>query len=124
MATSVGGALTGRGADLIIVDDPQKADDALSEVSRKATHTWFDNTRSRINDRRTGAIIMSRSACIKTTSSVIYTSPVSKKALTGYGHLGPPKRAAFRVSANCRLSVPRRTACLAMNRKHLLHCSP
>jgi predicted phage terminase large subunit-like protein len=59
MATSVGGALTGRGADLIIVDDPLKADDALSEASRKATHTWFDNTLlSRLNDRRTGAIII------------------------------------------------------------------
>jgi predicted phage terminase large subunit-like protein len=59
LATSVGGVLTGRGADMIIIDDPQKADDALSESSRKATHTWFDNTLlSRLNDKRDGAIII------------------------------------------------------------------
>jgi hypothetical protein len=59
LATSVGGVLTGRGADLIIIDDPQKADDALSESSRKATHTWFDNTLlSRLNDKENGAIII------------------------------------------------------------------
>ena len=59
LATSVGGVLTGRGADMMIIDDPQKADDALSESSRKATHTWFDNTLlSRLNDKRDGAIII------------------------------------------------------------------
>jgi hypothetical protein len=34
MATSVGGVLTGRGADVIIIDDPLKPDQALSEVGR------------------------------------------------------------------------------------------
>ena len=59
LATSVGGVLTGRGADLIIIDDPQKADDALSESGRRATHTWFDNTLlSRLNNKRDGAIII------------------------------------------------------------------
>ena len=59
LATSVGGVLTGRGADIIILDDPQKADEALSEASRKATHTWFDNTLlSRLNDKSKGAIII------------------------------------------------------------------
>jgi len=59
VATSVGGVLTGRGADLIIIDDPQKADDALSESSRRATHTWFENTLlSRLNNKRDGAIII------------------------------------------------------------------
>ena len=35
MSTSVGGVLTGRGADLIILDDPLKPDDALSETRAK-----------------------------------------------------------------------------------------
>ena len=35
MATSVGGVLTGRGADVIIIDDALKPDQALSEVGRK-----------------------------------------------------------------------------------------
>ena len=52
LATSVGGVLTGRGADIIVLDDPQKTDEALFETSRKATHTWFDNTLlSRLNDK-------------------------------------------------------------------------
>jgi len=44
MATSVGGVLTGRGADVIIIDDPLKPDQALSEVGRKAVNDWYDNT--------------------------------------------------------------------------------
>jgi hypothetical protein len=36
MATSVGGVLTGRGSDFIIVDDPQKPDEALSEPGVRA----------------------------------------------------------------------------------------
>src|SRR5208283_4187925 len=59
LATSVGGVLTGRGADIIVLDDPQKADEALSETSRKATHTWFDNSLlSRLNDKTKGAILI------------------------------------------------------------------
>jgi hypothetical protein len=34
LATSVGGTLTGRGGDLIVIDDPLKPDDALSETKR------------------------------------------------------------------------------------------
>ncbi len=59
MATSVGGALTGRGADIIIIDDAMKPDDALSEVRRTAANEWFDNTlQSRLNNKETGAIIV------------------------------------------------------------------
>ena len=34
LSTSVGGTLTGRGADIIIIDDPLKADEALSDARR------------------------------------------------------------------------------------------
>jgi hypothetical protein len=55
----VGGVLTGRGADLILVDDPLKLDEALSETQRKAVNAWFDHTLySRLNDKRTGCIII------------------------------------------------------------------
>jgi hypothetical protein len=57
LATSVGGTLTGRGGDIIIIDDPLKPDDALSETKRSAANQWFANTLlSRLDDRRTGAI--------------------------------------------------------------------
>jgi predicted phage terminase large subunit-like protein len=58
-STSVGGVLTGRGADIIIIDDPLKADDALSEPRRRSVNEWFDNTlRSRLNSQEKGAIII------------------------------------------------------------------
>src|SRR3984893_17760956 len=59
MATSVGGVLTGRGADLIIIDDPLKPDEALSESRRKAVNEWYDHTLlSRLNDKAKGCIII------------------------------------------------------------------
>ncbi|SDB74991.1 phage terminase large subunit [Belnapia rosea] len=59
LATSVGGVLTGRGADLLIVDDPLKPDEALSGAQRSTVNEWFSNTPlSRLNDKRHGAIIL------------------------------------------------------------------
>src|SRR4051794_10059086 len=52
MATSVGGVLTGRGGDILLIDDPLKPDEALSETRRKAVIEWYDNTLlSRLNDK-------------------------------------------------------------------------
>ena len=39
LATSVGGVLTGRGADLIIIDDPLKPEEALSQTSGRRPTT-------------------------------------------------------------------------------------
>jgi len=59
LSTSVGGILTGRGADLIIIDDPLKPEEALSETQRNAVNAWYDHTLvSRLNDKRTGCIIV------------------------------------------------------------------
>ena len=59
LATSVGGTLTGRGGNLIIIDDPLKPDDAFSVERRSAGNQWFTNTLlSRLDDKRTGAIIV------------------------------------------------------------------
>ncbi|HKT23695.1 MAG TPA: hypothetical protein VJR04_03775, partial [Terriglobales bacterium] len=58
-ATSVGGVLTGRGADFIIVDDPLQPDKALSDTRRNAVNEWYDNTLcSRLNHKLTGCIIV------------------------------------------------------------------
>lgn len=58
-STSTGGILTGFGADLIIIDDALKADDALSDKRRGDLNAWYDNTvRSRLNNPETGAIII------------------------------------------------------------------
>jgi hypothetical protein len=59
MATSVGGELTGRGSDFIIIDDPLKPDEALSESQRKTVNEWFDHTLySPLNNQQTGCIII------------------------------------------------------------------
>lgn len=59
MATSVGGVLTGRGADLIIIDDPLKPDEALSDSRRKAVNEWYDHTLlSRLNDKAKDCVII------------------------------------------------------------------
>jgi predicted phage terminase large subunit-like protein len=59
LATSVGGVLTGRGADFVIIDDPLKPEEALSETQRKAANNWFDHTLiSRLNSKRDGCVIL------------------------------------------------------------------
>src|SRR5215472_8065752 len=59
LATSTGGVLTGRGADIIIIDDPLKPEEALSQAQRKAGNEWYDHTLySRQNDKRRGAIVI------------------------------------------------------------------
>jgi len=51
LATSVGGTLTGRGGEVLIVDDPIKANDADSEVARRGAIEWLRNTAfSRLDD--------------------------------------------------------------------------
>lgn len=58
-ATSVGGVLTGRGADFITIDDPLQPDKALSDTRRTAVNDWYDNTLcSRLNHKLTGCIIL------------------------------------------------------------------
>src|SRR4051812_26291623 len=59
LATSVGGVLTGRGGDIIIIDDPLKPDEALSETQRNAVNEWYQHTLySRLNNKSTGCIII------------------------------------------------------------------
>ena len=59
LATSVGGVLTGRGADIIVIDDPLKPEEALSQAQRRSANEWFDHTLySRLNDKEKGAIVL------------------------------------------------------------------
>jgi predicted phage terminase large subunit-like protein len=59
LTTSVGGALTGRGADLIILDDPMKAQDAYSQAARNQLDEWVRSALiSRLNNPSTGVIIL------------------------------------------------------------------
>lgn len=59
LATSVGGTLTGRGGNFIIVDDPMKPEEAASEAARQRVIQWFESTLlSRLNDKTNDVIIV------------------------------------------------------------------
>lgn len=59
MATSAGGPLTGKGADMLILDDPTKAEDVASETRRQAVFDWFTGTvMTRLDNPKTGAVIV------------------------------------------------------------------
>lgn len=58
MSTSVEGTLTGRGGDIIIIDDPHKPNETSEDNLAKVTE-WYQNTLlSRLNDKENGAIIL------------------------------------------------------------------
>ena len=60
LAMSVDGALTGRGGDIIIIDDPIVALEAvLSQKAREHVRHWYFNTLlSRLDDKQNGAIVL------------------------------------------------------------------
>jgi predicted phage terminase large subunit-like protein len=59
LSTSVGGTLTGRGGDLIIIDDPIKPADAMSDTTRQRLIDWYGTTLlSRLDDKEKGAIVL------------------------------------------------------------------
>jgi predicted phage terminase large subunit-like protein len=44
LATSIGATVTGRGADVFIIDDPTKSNDAYSAVALETANEWFRST--------------------------------------------------------------------------------
>lgn len=59
IATSVDGALTGEGGDIIVVDDPHNVREAESSTVRESVLEWWDQAmQSRLNDPKTGAFII------------------------------------------------------------------
>ncbi len=58
-ASGVGGAVLGRGGDLIVIDDPIKALDALSEAERRRVWEFYIGTLcTRLDDKQNGAIVI------------------------------------------------------------------
>jgi predicted phage terminase large subunit-like protein len=59
LITSVDGTTTGEGAQILVGDDLNAANEAFSEASIKATTDWWDSVAStRLNDPKTGAFIV------------------------------------------------------------------
>lgn len=59
IATSVGGALTGEGASIIVADDVHNSVEIESDAVRSGVLTWWDEAMStRLNDPKTGIFIV------------------------------------------------------------------
>jgi predicted phage terminase large subunit-like protein len=59
LATSVGGTLTGRGGNFIVLDDALKPQDAYSETARSNLTQWYSNTLlSRLDSKAEDAIVV------------------------------------------------------------------
>lgn len=59
LATSIDGTLTGRGGDFIIIDDPMKPSEALSDAQRESVNHRYDSTLySRLDSKTAGVIIL------------------------------------------------------------------
>jgi len=57
----VGGAITGRGADLLIIDDPHSEQDALSPKALESAYEWYTSgPRQRLQPGGTIVIVMTR----------------------------------------------------------------
>lgn len=58
-STSVGGTLTGEGANLLLIDDPMNPDEALSDVKRVNANEWVDQAiYSRLNNPKEDKIVV------------------------------------------------------------------
>ncbi len=58
-STSTGGTVTGMGADVIVIDDPQNPQLARSEIERENANRFFNETlRSRLNNPEVGVFIV------------------------------------------------------------------
>jgi predicted phage terminase large subunit-like protein len=59
LATSIGGTITGRGGSFILIDDPLKAEEALSGSARDKVNDYFRNTLySRLDSKVHGVIML------------------------------------------------------------------
>ena len=60
-AAGVGGAFTGRGADLLIIDDPHSEQDALSETAMEHAYEWYTSgPRQRLQPGGSIVVVMTR----------------------------------------------------------------
>lgn len=95
--TSVDGTLTGRGAEIICIDDPHNVVDAESKTTRESVIKWFrEALPSRLNNQKEGAIVV--------VMQRVHEEDVSGAALEmGYEHLMIPME--FDEGRKCVTSI-------------------
>ena len=87
-AAGVGGAITGRGADLLIIDDPHSEQDALSPDALERAYEWYTSgPRQRLQPGGKIVLVMTRWSTKDLTAKLIadpcllYTSPSPRDGL-------------------------------------------
>ena len=71
-AAGVGGAITGRGADLLIIDDPHSEQDALSPSALESAYEWYTSgPRQRLQPGGSIVIVMTRWSTLDLTSKLL-----------------------------------------------------
>ena len=89
LSTSVGSALTGEGGSIIVVDDPNAAQEAFSEATIETTIEWWDSALStRLNDPKTGAFVVIQ----QRLSEEDLTGHILEKDVGNWTHLCLPMR--------------------------------
>jgi hypothetical protein len=59
LAVSIGGTVTGLGGSIIVIDDPLKAEEAMSKSARNKANDYLSNTLySRLDNKVTGVIVL------------------------------------------------------------------
>jgi len=93
LSTSVGSALTGEGGSIIVVDDPNAAQEAHSEATIASTIDWWDSALStRLNDPKTGAFVVIQ----QRLSEEDLTGHITSKDMGEWTHLCLPMRYEWR----------------------------
>ena len=71
-AAGVGGAITGRGADLLIIDDPHSEQDALSPTALESAYEWYTSgPRQRLQPGGAIVIVMTRWSTLDLTEKLL-----------------------------------------------------
>ena len=90
-AIGVGGAVTGKGADVLIIDDPHSVEGASSDQQRQSTLEWFtEAVPTRLNNPKKSAIVVVMQRLHEEDVSGII---LDRKM--GYDHLCLPMRATL-----------------------------
>ena len=80
-AAGVGGAITGRGADLLIIDDPHSEQDALSDTALEQAYEWYTSgPRQRLQPGGAIVIVMTRWSLKDLTSKVLKAQGYAENA--------------------------------------------
>ena len=71
-AAGVGGAVTGRGADLLIIDDPHSEQDALSPAALESAYEWYTSgPRQRLQPNGAIVLVMTRWSALDLTAKLL-----------------------------------------------------